>query len=361
MKILYLSTSLITILLGSLSPALALDTSQTCDTRILPPLWPSSHIYITDTNESLPYVPSTYHTAIFHDDDVRNTSTQPRVVQVTLTIQDQNTGRQVFNQTQSVQMQACSGPESVKWRFVPIQVANYIATVSDNRGNVRMDFNSMLNDTQSQTVSSTNYIATVSDNRGNVRMGFYSMLNDTQSQTVSSPLEQLRFGIDSHNVVCKQNLQLVMKSEDGSPACIRSDTVSKLVERGWIKLRFATGIAINSYTPISNETEDQTVKIVEIKMVPPYTPGGPVIQLTIQNVGTTPITNLNAILETNHNYTFNFKSITSSTPLISGNSRSDTTMLVGGGFQTESTYSLIISGMKDNMPFEYLEKVRIQG
>lgn len=191
-------------------------------------------------------------------------------------------------------------------------------------------------------------------------MGFYSMLNSTQSQTVSSPLEQSRFGIDSHDIVCKQNLQLVMKSEDGSPACIRSDTVSKLVERGWIKLRFATGIAINSYTPISNETEDQTVKIVEIKMVPPYTPGGPVIQLTIQNVGTTPITNLNAMLETNHNYTFNFKSITSSTPLISGNSRSDTTMLVGGGFQTESTYSLIISGMKDNMPFEYLEKVRIQ-
>lgn len=328
MNILHLF-SISIIVSGSLYPAFALDTSQTCDTSILPPLWPSSHIYVTDTNESLPYVPLTYHTAIFHDDDVWNTSTQPRAVNVTLTIQDQNTGQQIFNQTQNVQMQACSGPESVKWRFVPIQI--------------------------------TNYIATVSDNRGNVRMGFYSMLNSTQSQTVSSPLEQSRFGIDSHDIVCKQNLQLVMKSEDGSPACIRSDTVSKLVERGWIKLRFATGIAINSYTPISNETEDQTVKIVEIKMVPPYTPGGPVIQLTIQNVGTTPITNLNAILETNHNYTFNFKSITSSTPLISGNSRSDTTMLVGGGFQTESTYSLIISGMKDSMPFEYLEKVRIQG
>lgn len=110
-----------------------------------------------------------------------------------------------------------------------------------------------------------------------------------------------------------------------------------------------------------SDTTNKTIKIIAIKMVPPYTPGGPVIQLIIQNIGTTPITHLNAILETNQNYTFNFKSVTSSTPLISGNSISDTTMLVGGGFQTESTYSLIISGIKDNMPFDYIEKVHIQG
>ena len=161
---------------NSLYPAFAIDTPQTCDKSILPPLWPSSHIYVTDINESLPYIPLTDHTAIFHDDDVWNTSTYPRDVQVTLTIQNQDTGQQVFNQTQSLQMQACSGPESVKWRFVPIQVAYYNANVSDNRGTVGMNF--------------------------------YSMLDATKSQTVSSPLEQLRFGIDSHNVICRQDLQL---------------------------------------------------------------------------------------------------------------------------------------------------------
>jgi hypothetical protein len=64
-------------------------------------------------------------------------------------------------------------------------------------------------------------------------MIFNSMLDATKSQTVSSPLEQLRFGIDSHNVVCKQDLQLVIKSEDGSPACVKPDTAQKLIERGW--------------------------------------------------------------------------------------------------------------------------------
>ncbi|MDH2907021.1 MAG: hypothetical protein PXX83_02880 [Candidatus Nitrosotalea sp.] len=194
----------------SIYPTFALDTSI-CDANSLPHYGPHnpSHIYIKDTNGSIPYIPLTYHTAVLHDDDVWNTSTQPRIVQVTLTIQNQDTGQQVFNQTQSLQMQACSGPESVEWRFIPIQIANYIATVSDNRDKENMIFN--------------------------------SMLDATKSQTVSSPLEQLRFGIDSHNVVCKQDLQLVIKSEDGSPACVKSDTVQKLMEKGWAFAGFIRG------------------------------------------------------------------------------------------------------------------------
>lgn len=202
MNVLHIFSVLI-IISGSLYPVFALGTTQVCDANSLPHYGPhnSSHIYIKDTNGSIPYIPLTYHTAVLHDDDVWNTSTQPRIVQVTLTIQNQDTGQQVFNQTQILQMQACSGPESVKWRFVPIQIANYIATVSDNRDKENMIFN--------------------------------SMLDATKSQTVSSPLEQLSFGIDSHNVVCKQNLQLVIKLEDGSPACVKPDTASKLIEIGW--------------------------------------------------------------------------------------------------------------------------------
>ncbi len=202
MNILCFFTILI-IVSSSFYPAFALDTPQTCDTSILPPRWPSSHIYVTDTNESLPYVPLTDHIAIFHDDDVWNTSTYPRTVHVTLTIQDRYTGQQIFNQTQSLQMQACSGPESVKWRFVPTQVDYYIATVSDDRGSVDMGFN--------------------------------SMLDTTKSQTVSLPLEQLRFGILPKDIQCKPNLALVFKAEDGLPACVKYTTANILIERGWAK------------------------------------------------------------------------------------------------------------------------------
>lgn len=223
-NILYFFIILI-VIYSSSYPSSALGTTQTCDTSILPTIWPSSHIYVTDTNESLPYIPLTYHTAIFHDDDVWNTSTQPRAVHVTLTIKDQNTGQQIFNQTQSLQMQACSGPESLKWRFVPIQVTNYIATVSDNRGNVGMDFN--------------------------------SILDVTKSQTVSSPLEQLRFGVDFNSVICRQDLQLVIKSEGSSPACVKSDTVQKLMEKGWAKEIVSKISQIkNQVISIGNDTYD---------------------------------------------------------------------------------------------------------
>ena len=51
---------------------------------------------------------------------------------------------------------------------------------------------------------------------------------------------------------------MIIKAEDGSPACVQSDTVSKLVERGWAQLILSKiGITINSYTPISNETKKE--------------------------------------------------------------------------------------------------------
>src|SRR5574337_1789430 len=186
----------------SICPALALDTSV-CDANSLPHYGPHnpSHIYIKDASGNSPYIPLTAHTAILHDDDVWNTYPEPRTVQVTLTIQNQDTGQQVFNQTQSLQMQACSGPESVKWRFVPIQVANYIATVSDNKDKENMIFN--------------------------------SMLDATKSQTVSSPLEQLRFGIVPKDIQCKQGLDLIIKIHDNMPACVKPETAHTLIMRGW--------------------------------------------------------------------------------------------------------------------------------
>lgn len=187
------------------------------------------HIFTSKIQtETCPFFPLIYHTAILHDDDVWNNSTQPRIVQVTLAIRNQDTGQQVFNQTQSLQMKACSGPESVKWRFVPTQIADYTAKVSDDRGNVGMIFG--------------------------------SMLDATKSETVSSPLEQLRFGIDSHDVVCKQDLQLVIKSEDDSPACVKSSTATMLINQGWASSRI-----INNTWKIK-QTAQETINLVDEHM-----------------------------------------------------------------------------------------------
>jgi len=72
------------------------------------------------------------------------------------------------------------------------------------------------------------------------------------STAVQSPLGQFRLGMPSHNVTCKQGLQLVIKSEDGAPACVTYDTAITLVKRGW-----AQQIILDSTIP--NPTDNGTL------------------------------------------------------------------------------------------------------
>lgn len=64
-------------------------------------------------------------------------------------------------------------------------------------------------------------------------------LTSTQSDIVqkyqyqTSPLEQFRTGIPANNIVCKASFQLVIKAEDGSPACVKPQTAQILEQRGW--------------------------------------------------------------------------------------------------------------------------------
>jgi hypothetical protein len=50
---------------------------------------------------------------------------------------------------------------------------------------------------------------------------------------ISSPLKQFKSGIATQDVKCEQGLQLIIKSEDGSPACVTTNTATALMERGW--------------------------------------------------------------------------------------------------------------------------------
>jgi len=54
-------------------------------------------------------------------------------------------------------------------------------------------------------------------------------------QTTPSPLHQFKTGTVAKDVKCNDSLFLVIKAEDGSPACVKPDTAQKLIERGWAK------------------------------------------------------------------------------------------------------------------------------
>ena len=49
------------------------------------------------------------------------------------------------------------------------------------------------------------------------------------------PLEQIDRGISSQQVFCNEGLELIFKSSDGSPACVKPDSISRLIERGWFE------------------------------------------------------------------------------------------------------------------------------
>lgn len=64
-------------------------------------------------------------------------------------------------------------------------------------------------------------------------------LNNTEfsyiRSKIDSPLKQIQSGIATNNVICNTGLQLIIKAEDGSPACVTPNTANILAERGWAK------------------------------------------------------------------------------------------------------------------------------
>ncbi len=63
-----------------------------------------------------------------------------------------------------------------------------------------------------------------------------SIINDTSQMT---PRAQMLAGLSANQVMCKEGLNLVIKTSDGSPACVKASTVYKLIERSWISMESA--------------------------------------------------------------------------------------------------------------------------
>jgi len=57
--------------------------------------------------------------------------------------------------------------------------------------------------------------------------------NSNATSSVLSPLEQFKSGIKAEDVKCRQDLSLVFKLEDGTPACVKPNTRTQLLEKGW--------------------------------------------------------------------------------------------------------------------------------
>jgi len=62
---------------------------------------------------------------------------------------------------------------------------------------------------------------------------FSALLFNPDDEFSLPPLTLYRAGIPIDEIVCRDNLELILKASGNSPACVTSDTKAKLVERGW--------------------------------------------------------------------------------------------------------------------------------
>ena len=58
-------------------------------------------------------------------------------------------------------------------------------------------------------------------------------LGGSKSYLIYSPLKQFKSGIAAEDVKCSTDYTLVIKSEDGSPVCVKDINIGKFVRQGW--------------------------------------------------------------------------------------------------------------------------------
>ena len=99
---------------------------------------------------------------------------------------------------------------------------------------------------------------------------------------VDSPLKQFKSGIAAKDVKCKQGYQLIIRNENGEPACVTPETASILVDRGWGGLT-PVGLQVQSSTP-QNSTLPASFMPCDTPF-PPSSGGVPVLYMPTNSIG----------------------------------------------------------------------------
>lgn len=95
----------------------------------------------------------------------------------------------------------------------------------------------------------------------------------------------------------------------------------------------------------NSSSQNQAVEIISVTgPIPPITPGGPTVEITLKNASTEPITGLTATLVAGRSFDFNFN-VSPSAPLMPNASISRKFTLIGGGFSDDAPYPLTIKAI----------------
>jgi len=116
--------------------------------------------------------------------------------------------------------------------------------------------------------------------------------------------------------------------------------------------------------PVSASQDREPIEIVSVLgPLPPFTPGGATVQITLKNVGIEPVISLTATLGVSSasGFPFDFTfDVTPSNPLWPNRSTSAKLCLIGGGFASNHSYPLTINATLQNGDnFVYTKMVQI--
>jgi len=118
-----------------------------------------------------------------------------------------------------------------------------------------------------------------------------------------------------------------------------------------------------SWQPLSASQNQQPIEVMSVLgPLQPFNPGGPVVEITLKNVGVEPVISLTATLELDtpfgpFDFIFN---VTPSNPLQPNKSTSDILTLIGGGFADNVSYPLKIHAtLQNGAKFVYTKLVQI--
>jgi hypothetical protein len=124
-------------------------------------------------------------------------------------------------------------------------------------------------------------------------------------------------------------------------------------------------VIVSSCHPVSASQSWEPIEIVSVLgPVPPFTPGGPAVEITLKNVSVEPVISLTATLEVDTafdiSFDFTFDDVSPSNPLQPNVSTSDTLTLIGGGFSSDVSYPLTINAtFRNGAKFIYTKLVQI--
>ncbi|MGH7750815.1 MAG: hypothetical protein ACREQ5_39500, partial [Candidatus Dormibacteria bacterium] len=83
-----------------------------------------------------------------------------------------------------------------------------------------------------------------------------------KAPNLPSPLTQFKSGISAQNVKCNDNLVHIIRAEDLSPACVKQESVDKLVNKGWsLPVENPSGKVQHEIFPVINSNDSGIEKI----------------------------------------------------------------------------------------------------